>query len=288
MNITPEQIWALDKKYAEEGVAFHARPLRAAIDIVGNGFCIGPPGFTNPDVEVVCRMYEKLIPETVTQWPGRGTGIAASVDQVKKFTIGVAFGTVNITVERALGFESKQDWERWCRNDPEIANKCGQSFMDAYEFAYGVQVLGRKSNERSIAWWHQAQSNLEVIADSLSSCYRTNSVLQPICMLAELSMKGTLHHFGVSEADLRNTKIYGHQHIALATKMAELSQSKEDPVVLSLVNTLPNYVKNRYDDSGMTRLQIVELALGAQFIAASAMRRLVEEPILKQVNNPRN
>lgn len=56
-DYTEEDLLRLDSQYAEEGIPFHARPLRAAAEILQEGFVMGSGHFGNPKVEEVCAAY---------------------------------------------------------------------------------------------------------------------------------------------------------------------------------------------------------------------------------------
>ncbi len=271
-EITPKIIWELDKKYAEEGISFHARPFRAVMEIIGPSFSIGARVPHDPRIDWIERLYQELIPEVATTWPGEGTGIAASVDQVKKVIVPVVFGEGVITSEDALGFKSKEEWWRWCRADGAIAAESQYAFVDLMDFFFGMGSVDAKAHPAAYKLWQQAASNLEVIADSLVNCYRTNSILQPICMLAELSMKGALLKLGLTSEDLRLK--FGHKLVELARELSRLAPHHEDALFIDACASFPDYIKSRYDESALNRLQIVRLALKAQFVAASSLRRV--------------
>jgi hypothetical protein len=51
----------------------------------------------------------------------------------------------------------------------------------------------------------------------------------------------------------------------------------------SVIANLPPYVGSRYKPAGLTRLQVVRLALGVQFVAASTTRRITGVDIAAQM-----
>ncbi len=96
IEFTDNDILKLDERFAHECIPFHARPLRAAREILGEQI---PLGFDkNPRVDAIQRAYARLIPEVDFTWPGMGTGLVASIDRIRKVTIGIVFGEVNITL----------------------------------------------------------------------------------------------------------------------------------------------------------------------------------------------
>lgn len=272
--IDPKIIWELDYQYAKAGIPFHARPMRAAFDFGRSEFSITPsfPNSKDSWEQAIMNAYRQLIPEVDTTWPGTGIGIAASVDQVKKLVLPVTHGECAITFLDALEFRDQNKWLLWCRADEKIAAGSQYAFIDIADFTYGMESIASESSSQEIALWRQAASNLAVIADSLANCYRTNSILQPICMAAELAMKGALIRLGVAPIDLQ--KKFGHNHIKLAQELIKISPHHEDDHLFEAVRSLPDYVQSRYDETKVTRLEIVRLALRSQFIAASSLRKV--------------
>ena len=242
------------------------------MEVLRSNFSVGYGQSQNLISNNIQEAYRQLIPEVDTTWPGVGTGIVASVDQVRKITVAVIFGKGSISSYEALDFKTQKDWWFWCRADKKIAADSQYAFADIYDFAYGLQALEEKSSPTAIELWKQAASNIDVIADSLANCYRTNSILQPICMAAELSMKGALLELGVPMNDLK--KNFGHKFSALAEELSRICPHLEDKCFTDAAKLLPDYVQTRYEDGNFNRLQLVKLALSAQFIAASALRRL--------------
>lgn len=267
---TEADLLRLDLGYAQAGVTFHARPMRAAEDILGNRFVLGPGD--NSEVQAITQAYRRLIPETKAIWPGMGIGLVASIDQVRKVTVPVIFGTVDITPEESLGFDNREDWLRWCRDDPTIAANGYFAFADLYDLTYGLQQL-RHSPATAIEYWHMALSNLEDVTNILTTAFSVDSVLQPICMTAELAMKAALIYRG-ADPEMLGRRDVGHNHKELARRMAAAMPHGDDVLVAAVAASLPDYVGSRYKSAGLSRLDVVRLALGVQFIAASSVRRL--------------
>jgi hypothetical protein len=265
---TDQDLLRLDAEFAQAGVPLHARPMRAAMSILGSGFVIGVLG--NPEVDRITEAYLRLFPQTHQAWPGKGIGLAASVDTVRKVTVAVVFGTCSISVHKGLGFETHEEWVRWCRGDPGIAACSSFAFADIYDLAYGVDP---PAGAASSQLWRMALSNLEDVANILPAGFSVDSVLQPICLTAELSMKAALVDLGEDPKVLARRDV-GHDHEELARRLATKRPHRDDPTVAAVAAALPDYVGSRYKSAGLTRLAVVKLALGAQFIAASAARRL--------------
>lgn len=272
-NWTDEDLLKLDERYAQEGVHPHQRPFRAASDLLKPSFQIGPgflANFVNDDTAEIINAYRRLIPEIESNWPGSGIGIVASVDRVRRVTLGVQYGEGMIPAWKGLGFASPEEWAMWCRNDHGIARRSEFTFADIRDFAYGFDEL-QHINANSEQLWKMTQSNLEDVANALPLSFSVDSILQPIILLVELSLKACLAFHDVSVEDLKNK--YSHNIAKLFDKTKEIAPHRDDALIDGFIRKIPSYVGSRYSSHGLTRLQVVELALAAQFVAASTVRR---------------
>jgi len=289
-DYSEEDLLRLDAQYAEKGIPFHARPLRAAAEILKERFVMGSGPFGNPMVAEVCLAYERLIPETLTTWPGMGTGLVASVDRVRSVVVSVAYGSCRLTAAKGLGFDSEEEWFAWCRRDAGIVARSLFAFADMYDLTYGIDDLKISDQTRAFDLLCKATEQMATTTSRLvTSGDPGEAILQTIGLTAELALKGSLLHLGVPEDSLAK-RAYGHNYHALADKLIELQPHRDDCILQSVVQKLPDYVESRYHYTGMTRLQIIDLAIGAQFVAASAVRRISRRDIAAQIeasNSPR-
>lgn len=280
INFTDHDILELDERYAREGIPFHARPFRAAMEILGEQFVIGVAG--NAQAKEIEHTYARLIPEVKFTWPGKGTGLAASLDRVKKVTIGVIFGTVQISVDEGLGFSNHDEWAAWCRGKQNIMIRSAFACADMHDLVYGIDQNSQQENSKT--FWGLAAEQLKLVAESLSQSGAISSaVLQPICLTAELAMKGTLLSLGIPEKDLKSSKLFGHDLHKLAQRMVQQHSHRDDPLLLNALSKFPDYVGDRYRETQLSRLEVIDLALDAQFIAASAVRRISGEDLALQM-----
>lgn len=265
---TLDTLRALDLEYAKEGVYLHQRPFRAAVDILGPQFSIGVGG--NPEVRKIMDAYEQMVPEVNASWPGMGIGLVAVVDQVRKVTVPVVFGEVSLLVWRALGFDSQQAWWSWCREDERIGATTHFAFADLHDLTFGLDDL-RGSSGDDLVLWKMASSNLADAANNLPTAFSVDSVLQPICMVAELSLKAALVRNGADPDSFRGPD--GHKLAKLAARLANEIPHRHDVLIAEVIAKLPPYVNSRYKPAGLVRLDVVRLALGVQFVAAATVRR---------------
>ena len=108
-------------------------------------------------------------------------------------------------------------------------------------------------------------------------------MLQPICLTAELALKGTLLHLGVTEKELRHPKLFGHDLVKLGQRVTQECSHRDDPLLLNALGRFPDYVGDRYRETPLTRLEVIALALDAQFVSASAVRRISGEDVALQM-----
>jgi hypothetical protein len=267
---TNADLFSLDAEFAKQGVAHHARPLRAAMKILGGDFVLGVLG--NPETDKIVKAYRSLIPECDMTWIGLGVGLVASVDQVRKVTLRVPFGIPGpCHVWKELGFESEKAWGAWCRQDRDIAAGTHFAFADLHDLSHGLNSIeGQHSNAETL--WEMARSNLEDTANTLPLTFSVKSVIQPICLTAELSMKALLVWNGLTAKQAGNQ--FGHKLVELAAEVAAAMPHRDDTLIGTIVSKSPPYVASRYSPAGLTRLTVVGLALAAQFITASTLRRV--------------
>jgi hypothetical protein len=266
---THDDLLALDVEFANQGVPHHARPLQAAMKLLGGNFMLSVLG--NPETDKIVEAYRKLIPECDETWPGLGIGLTASVDQVRKITLGVPFGSPGpCHVWKELGFDSDRAWFEWCRRDRDIAAGTHFAFADLYDLSHGLSAIeGQNADAETL--WEMGRSNLEDTANTLPATFSVKSVIQPICLAAELSMKALLVWKGLTPKQAGDQ--FGHKLVKLGVEMASLAPHRDDTLIAATLPKFPHYVASRYSPAGLTRLTVVGLALAAQFIAASTLRR---------------
>jgi len=281
MSWTIEDLRKLDLKYAKEGVHMHQRPFRAATELLGPAFSIGAGG--NPEVKKIIDAYAAMLPEASASWPGMGIGLAISVDQVRKMVAPVNFGNNGgrpVEVWRHLGFQSQEEWWHWCREDPNVAAEAHFAFADLCDFTYGLDDL-RESRPKATTLWRMAASNLGDTANALPTLFSVDSVIQPICLVGELSLKAALVFNGADPYEFRGRK--GHELVRLAERVSIEISHRDDTLVQAVIAKLPPYVDSRYEPAGLTRFEVVRLALGVQFVAASTVRRLSKRDLAAQM-----
>ena len=278
---TDNDLLELDERYAAAGIAFHARPLRAAMEILGRSFSLGL--LPNPEVSSIVEAYARLFPDIDNTWPGIGTGLAASVDRVRKVRVSVVYGNMRFAPHEEFGFNDAQEWKGWCRYDRAVAAKSCFAAADIFDLTYGFHDL-RGRSQVADDHWTLTLSNLETVANTLSDSFSAPAVTQAVCMTAELSLKAALLFLG-EDGKILASQEYGHKVDRLAELLAEKVPHRDDPLVGEIVRRLPDYVESRYSVTHLRRIELIELGLGVQFVAASSIRRLTDQDVASQMED---
>lgn len=281
MTWTIDDLRRLDAEYAKAGVHLHQRPFRAAMDLLGPNFIIGVG--ENPEIKRIATAYRAMLPETDASWPGLGIGLVAVVDQVRKVVAPVALGRPGpLHVWAALGFHSETEWWLWCREDRDLAAETSFAFGDLWDFSNGVSDL-RFEKPDAQTLWRMAQSNLGDTASILPTASSVDSVIQPICMVVELSLKAALVFNGAKPESFKGKD--GHDLKGLARRLKQETPHRDDALMTSVVTRMPPYVQSRYAPAGLSRMEVVRLALAAQFVAASTVRRFSQRDLASQMES---
>ena len=278
---TDNDLLELDGKYAAEGMAFHAQPLRAAMEILGESFSLRL--LPNPEVSTIVEAYARLFPEVDNTWPGMGTGLAASVDRVRKVRVSVVYGRMRFAPHEALGFNDAKQWQGWCRHDRAVAAKSCFAAADIFDLTYGFDDL-RGRSQVADNHWTLALLNLETVANTHSANFSAPAVTQAVCMTAELSLNAALLFLGEEVKTLAGREC-GHKVDRLAELLAEKVPHRDDLLVGEIVRRLPDYVGSRYSVTQLSRLELIDLGLGVQFVAASSIRRLTDRDVALQMED---
>ena len=258
----------LDEKFANNGVSRHARPFRAAIEILGNRFVFGAG--RNGEVDEITSKYrainrvENFVPDHAFG------GLAVSIDQVHRIFSPIVFGLASLRGHQLVGFKDDAQWMEWARGDLRVIRTSHLSACDIFETSRWLELLDVKSS--STPFWLNAASNLVSSSAVLSAGGSVDAVLQTSHLTCELAIKAVLIEFGGTEAEL--TKI-GHKLNLAADKVASKKSSAEDALIKLAIRKFPNYTESRYAPSPFTRIETAKLAVASQFVLAAMVRKFL-------------
>jgi hypothetical protein len=151
---------------------------------------------------------------------------------------------------------------------------CDQAF-DLLDFVYGLDDLSKQDlvSPRSVEWWNLARQQLEAASATILGSFTKYVIIQNCCVSAELLFKGALLQEGVDEDLLSKSKNgFGHNLESMARKVCEFRSEINSELVLAVVANMPNYIETRYNDIGLTRVQLGHLLMSTQFLAGEILR----------------
>ena len=151
---------------------------------------------------------------------------------------------------------------------------CDQVF-DLLDFVYGLDDAGKegKLQERTIELWNLAKQQLEAASATTLGSFTKYAIVQNCCVSVELLLKGVLIQEGISEGILSNSKKgYGHDLTSMAEEVCHVSSGMDSSLVLDVVSYMPDYIHTRYNDIGLTRVQLGHLLMNSQFLAGEILR----------------
>ena len=151
---------------------------------------------------------------------------------------------------------------------------CDQAF-DLLDFVYGLDDLGKQDrlSPRTIEWWHLAKQQLEAASATTLGSLTKYAIVQNCCVSAELLLKGALLQEGVDEDLLPNSnKGYGHKLVSMASKLCKIRDEIDDQLILAVASRMPNCVETRYNDIGLSRVQLGHLLMNTQYLAGEILR----------------
>lgn len=235
-----------------------AREKNLSVNIFDEGY-LGP----------IKQTYQKLYPSGDFSMPSLFVGGVALRDQIYPVKVSVGFGTFSVDPIKTISISPKE-LDFIFKNYPNQYWRAFYSACDVWDFAYGVEDLDRQGSP-GLELLSKGRSSVAVAVRILTAHNDIDSAVQEACLSAELALKGALSHLGKPEADLKKLshKLPKIVEILIATVPA----STDDRLRTACAN-FPDYVGTRYASHGMNRVQILELAMRAQFVAADAVRRI--------------
>jgi|GEM_PF-2890123 len=259
-----------DAELVARGVNLHARPFQVAIawmkeqNIAGD---VLDERLWGPLMDV----YRQIYPSGDFSMPALITAGVAIRDQMYTVKIPIGFGQFRVDPLKYIEI-SREELESVFKHLPEQGWRAFYGVCDVWDFGYGVADLQSVSKSNA-ALLTNACSSLAATPRILSGAINIDAAVQTACLTAELAMKGVLAHLGTSAGELKHMS---HRLPALANAVIKQKSAATDERLRNAVSKFPNYVGTRYSSHGLTRGQLMELAMRAQYVAADVIRRVTE------------
>jgi hypothetical protein len=223
-------------------------------------------------------IYHELYPAGDFSMPAMLEGGVALRDQMYPVEVAVGYGGCAVNPIDCIKIP-RQELELVFQHYPEQGWRAFYSVADLWDFAYGVDDLSHGAGDAP-QLLANARSSLAATARILAGDVDIDAAVQTICLTAELSLKGALAARGWTETQYK--KLSHHLDKLAEALIAEVSNANDDRL-RGAVAKFPDYVGTRYSSHGMTRAQLMLLAMRAQFVAGEALRRVSDRDLASQL-----
>ena len=262
----------------EQDIPIGDRPLETALIWMEENKILGQ--YVDRDsYEVVEKIYKEIYPYEDFSLAVL-KGCVAIQDKIYKVNIPICYGTVQIHILALIEIDMNE-LQNIFQNHPEQGWRAYYAVGDLLDYGFGIDDLRFIKDEGS-QLLEQATNNLIATGRILLQYENVDVVVQTACITAELSMKAVLAKFGYDEKSRRSL---GHNLENLAKEIVKMKTMDSDDRFLYECGCFPDYVQNRYSPSGLSRKQLMNLAMRAQFVAAESVRRITDRNLVKEMES---
>lgn len=266
-----------DRELAEAGLQLFQRPFHVATSwMKARG--ISGPIFDEEIRGPLMAHYRALYPDGDFAGPPLFEGGVVLRGQMYGVNVDVGFGDFSIDPAECINI-SREELGIIYRHEPgQFWNAC-YAAADVIDIAYGMSDF-RHIDKDAYICLNNARSAVAANTRILKGLGDLDSVVQTSCLAAELAMKGALVHFGWTEKRLRRL---GHNLEAVANALIEHCPTNSDDELRKACSAFPDYVETRYAAHGLSRSELMSLAIRSQFVVADVVRRLTKRNLGAQV-----
>lgn len=282
-TIDKEFVRQRDDELITQGLKLHQRPIHVAMAWM-NAHGISGDLFDEAIWGPLMAIYHALYPAGDFSMPAMLKGGVALRDQIYPVRIAVGHGSGSVNPIECIEIP-RDELELIFKHYPDQGWRAFYAVADLWDFAYGVSDLehGTGDAPQLLA---NARSSLAATARILAGDIDIDAAVQTICLTAELALKGALAARGWTEPQYR--KLSHHLNKLADALIGEVS-TVHDNRLRGAITHFPDYVGTRYASHGMTRIELMVLAMRAQFVAAEALRRVSHRDLASMLEaDPRN
>jgi hypothetical protein len=263
----------VDDQLMSEDVKLHARPFHVAMQWMRERKIAGDM-FDKRIWDPLMEAYRRLYPSGDFSMPALLVGGVALRDAMYPVRVSVGYGKFGVDPLKCIEI-TQEELELIFRHYPEQGWRAFYSVCDFLDFGYGVADLLRIGSPAGDLL-NNARSSVVATPRILSGAIDIDAAVQTACLTAELSMKAALTHLGWKDQQLKSLS---HHLTKLADALVASQPIASDRRLRAACTKFPNYIESRYSSHGLTRLELMALAMRAQFVAADAIRRVSERNI---------
>lgn len=271
-----------DKKLILEGVTLFKRPFYVAQEWAKeNNLHVDllDPYFFESIVAPIQKIYNSLYPKGDFSFPPILSGGVAIRDNIYSVRIPLGYGEFSINPLDLIDID-KSELEVIFTYYQEEGWQALYGVCDLVDFGYGASDLISMESPAT-GFLERTIEQIAAFSNISSNHIPIDAFVQTALLSAELAFKATFIHLGYSEEYCR--KKFSHRHVDMALYLAQEIPGHSDDKILKICEKFPDYVHSRYNSTGLNRLELIRVAMGAQFVAAECTRRITNRNILKSI-----
>ena len=276
--ISIDDIRKIDDKLIAKNVLIYQRPLEATLEWMSLNKIQGDiSSFYKPVEEI----YQKLYPRQKFSIPNLLIGGIAFRDQIYITRIPVIYGRVGI---KLFDFVDIDPSELALMHNVyfEQYKKAVYSICDLYDIAFGIDdILKEKaSNEILVYWLEMILSSTMSAAFALSEEINLDNAIQSSLLSVELAAKSSLMYLGCGYKYIRSL---GHDKGCTKASLISYKIINEDDVFWEIYDSLPEYVKTRYNPQNLSKQALVDIAIKSQFLVSEIIRKISKRNLAESI-----
>jgi hypothetical protein len=228
---------------------------------------------TAPVVQRILDIHRSLYRGSDLAIGGIHGGVFMFRDVFGRISIPFGYGQMSVNPFQLTNLTDTQ--LRWLNSRPQDVAIFLDQFIDIFDFAGALGRLGdyKMLPKEAHQIFRLASFQLQAAAAALSVAFDFRGAIQSSLIGAELTLKAGLAAQGADEDARRK---HGHDLASAAKAFAKEGRTFDLDRVLKTVQRLPQYVENRYSPEQPDRVEVGQIAMGAQFIAGEVTRQVTE------------
>ena len=276
--ISIDDIRKIDDQLISQNVLIHQRPFQTTLEWMRLNKIQGDISSFYKQVEDI---YQKLYPRQKFSIPNLLIGGIAFRDQIYITRIPVIYGRVGI---KLFDFVDIDPSELALMHNVyfEQYKKAVYSICDLYDIAFGIDdILKEKaSNEILVYWLEMILSSTMSAAFALSEEINLDNAIQSSLLSVELAAKSSLMYLGCGYKYIRSL---GHGKGCTKASLISYKIINEDDVFWEIYDSLPEYVKTRYNPQNLSKQALVDIAIKSQFLVSEIIRKISKRNLAESI-----
>lgn len=273
--ISIDDIRKIDDQLISQNVLIHQRPFQTTLEWMRLNKIQGDIYSFYKQVEDI---YQKLYPRQKFSIPNLLIGGIAFRDQIYITRIPVIKG-INL-----FDFVDIDPSELALMHNVyfEQYKKAVYSICDLYDIAFGIDDIlkEKESNEILVYWLEMILSSTMSAAFALSENINFANAIQSSLLSVELAAKSSLMYLGCGYKYIRSL---GHDKGCIKASLISYKIINEDDVFWEIYDSLPEYVKTRYNPQNLSKQALVDIAIKSQFLVSEIIRKISKRNLAESI-----